>query len=107
VSFAEKLLQLFLPLFESACDLAAHEYRIRDAPQKAKAYLVVDHVADERPVNAATSFRNKFVAMMPALERTFILHVGEMVIPLKLGDAGDPLGAHRQKRKDAERCDES
>jgi hypothetical protein len=41
--------------------------------------------------------------MMPSFERPFLLHVGEIVVPFELGDAGDPLCAQGQKRKQAER----
>jgi len=41
--------------------------------------------------------------MMPALERPFLLHVGEVMIPFEFGDAGDPLRAQGQEREDAER----
>src|SRR5579859_5435938 len=92
----------FLPLDESAFHLAADEPRIRQIAQKTKANFVVDHVADERSLDPFAALRVEFVAMMPALERALVLHVGEVVIPFEFGDARDPRGANGKKREDTE-----
>lgn len=43
------------------------------------------------------------MAVVKELEWTLFLHVGEMVVPLKLRDQRDPERAKGKKRKDAER----
>ena len=95
-----------MPLREGALHLAAHEERVRDRTQKAKTDFIVNHVADERSNNTCAGLRAKFVAMMPVLEWTSVLHVSGVMIPFELGDACDPLRAQRQEREDAKRrCD--
>ena len=35
----------------------------------------------------------KFVTMMPSFEWTFLLHVGEVMVPFEFGNGGGPLAA--------------
>ncbi len=75
--------------------LAADEDRVAERAQKSEADFVFNHLADERPGNPCARFRSEFVTVMPALEWTLVLHVGEVMMPFELGDACDPLRAHR------------
>src|SRR5271167_1749099 len=91
VLLSEKFGKRLLALGEGALHLAADEERVRDRPQKAEADFIIDPVADQCSGYARAGFRLKFVAMVPALEWTFVLHVSEVMIPLEFGDACNPL----------------
>jgi hypothetical protein len=86
-----------LALAESSLHLAADEQRVRGLAQEPEADFVVDYVAHESAVNLSARFGSKFVAMIPALERTFLLNVREVMIPFEIGDARDPARAEWQK----------
>src|SRR5271165_206154 len=101
IPLGEEFRERLLALGEGAFHLAADENCVRDRPQEAEPNFIVDHVADQRSGDACASLRLKFVAMMPELEWTFVLHVGEVMVPLEFGDARDPLCAQRQEREDA------
>src|SRR5256885_510053 len=83
--------------------VAADEQCIDDSAYQSESYFIVNHVTNQRSFNALSRFFAQFVAMMPTLERAFVLHVGEVVILFKLSDARDPLRANRKKREDAKR----
>src|SRR5208282_1774459 len=100
IPLGEEFRERLLALGEGAFHLAADENCVRDRPQEAEPNFIVDHVADQRSGDACASLRLKFVAMMPELEWTFVLHVGEVMVPLEFGDARDPLCAQRQERED-------
>ena len=79
--------------------LATHEECVRDTSYKTETHFVVDDIADERSLDSILGFRQKLMAVMPCSEWTFVLDVGKVAIPFKLGDASDPLCANRQKWK--------
>jgi hypothetical protein len=103
VFIREKLRQSLLPLCERVLHLAADKQRIPDRAHETESYFVVDPVAHQRPRNSVAELRHKLMAMMPALERTFVLHVGEVMIPFEFGDAREPWGAKGKQRQDTER----
>ena len=99
----EKVRQGSLPLGEGAFHLPTHEQRIRNSSGKTEANFVVDQIADERSRSSVSRFGQKLVTVMPLLERSFILHVGEVMFPSELRDARDPLRPNRQEWKDSKR----
>jgi hypothetical protein len=96
----------FLALGECAVHLGSDQESVRDATGETEAYFVVDYVAESRAFDPGACFCFEFVAVMPGFERAFVLYVGEMVVPFEFGDAGDPMGAQREEREDAERGDD-
>lgn len=99
----EEFQQDLLPLGEGALHLATDKEGIDDISQKTEGDHILDGVAHQRPGYSCTRFRAELVTVMPALEGTLVLHIGEVIIPFEFGDARDPPRADRQKRNDAKR----
>ena len=62
-----------------------------------KSNIVVNDIADDGAVDAIVHLRRKLVAMMPALERAFLLNVHEMVVWFKFCDQSNPVCAEGKK----------
>ena len=92
-----------LPPGESIFHLTTDEERIPDGSKKSESNLIIDLVADESAFDVRARFVHELVTVMPGLEGAFFLYIGEVVVPLEFGDAGDPFGSDGEKRKDAER----
>ncbi len=90
-----------LALGEGPVHLAADKGGVGDCAEKAEADFVFDLIEDQRAGNTVAVFGHEFVAVMPALELAFVLHVGEVMVPFEFGNARDPGRAQRQKREDA------
>lgn len=88
---------------EGVFHLAADEYGVRHLTYETKSNFKVDYIADQSAGYSIARVCGDLVAVMPAFERTFVLDIGEVVVPFEFGDAGDSLCADRQKREDAER----
>ena len=76
---------------EGGAHLTSNEERVCERPQRTVSNLVFDCIADYSAIDSVAVLRQKFVTVMPALERSFLLHVGKVVVPLEFGDAGNPL----------------
>lgn len=99
-TLSEEFAETLLALGEGSLHLASDDNRVCHRSQESKSDIVIDHIAHERAACAVAAFRAEFVTMMPALERTFLLHVGEITIPLEFSNACDPLGSNRESRKE-------
>jgi len=72
---------------------------LRQIPKQSKADVVIDHVPDFRPWHAMPNLFCEFVPVMKPLERSLLLDVGEVMIPLKFGDQRDPPCSKGQRRQ--------
>lgn len=77
--------------------------QVCDRVEWPEAEFVSDKVPNHRARFASTLLCPQLMPVMKALKRAFLLNIGEIVVPLELGDAGDPLFSERQVRDDAER----
>ncbi len=93
----------FAVVSKSLLHPAANEQRVRNCTQNVESYFVVDDIADACARSSIANLSRKFMAVMPALEGASFLHVGEVMVPFKFGDARDPLGPKRQEREHAKR----
>jgi hypothetical protein len=97
----EKLGEYFLTQREGAAHLAFDEQCIGDPAHRSESNFVLNPITHQCAAHAIARFRQKLMAVMPSLEWTFVLHVGEVMVPFEFGDACDPLGAHRKERERA------
>jgi len=102
----EKFGKGLLPLGESLFQLAADEQRVRYRADDTETDFIIYYVADQRSGHISAGFRQELMAMMPALEWTFVLHIHEVRIPFKFRDASDPACADRQQRENAKGSDD-
>jgi hypothetical protein len=95
--------KLFLALRERIPQPSLEEKPIRHCFQWSHPKLVLNHILDQRPAHALARVHHKLVPMVPALEWTFLLYVGEVMVPFEFSDACDPGHAQRKKREEAKR----
>ena len=85
--------------------LAVNNKPVRKLTENAKTHFIDDQIADVRSTRAIASFGYELMTMVKALERPLLLNVGKVMIPLELGNQGNPTGAEGQKGKQAKRGD--
>src|SRR5258708_19859859 len=102
-SSGKKLRQHFLTVREGATHLTFDEEPVGERTQRTVSNLVFNYIPDYGSIEPIAALRKKFVTVMPALERTLLLHVGKTMVPFKFGNAGNPLRVHRQEREYAKR----
>src|SRR5216683_8205187 len=102
-SSGKKLRQHFLTAREGATHLMFDEEPVGERTQRTVSNLVFNYIPDYSSIESIAALRKKFVTVMPALERTLLLHVGKTMVPFKFGNAGNPLRAQRREREDAKR----
>jgi hypothetical protein len=83
-----------------ACD----GQRVGQRAQRSAFHLILDQVTDERAVQVPARLRHERVAVVPLLEWSLLLHVGEVMIPFQLGNSGDPFSAPGQETEGSRGC---
>lgn len=102
-SLRKQAWKYLLPRSEGCAQPVLHKQGVDDCTQWSKSHFVFNHIAYQRTIQAIACLRQKFVPVMPALEWTFLLYVGEVVVPFEFSNARDPLRSHRQEREQAKR----
>jgi len=102
----QKFFQSHLPVLERLLQLADEEKILRPLAENARSNFIADHILHDCSVHAISPHRGKFMPIIKGLERSFLLHVGEVVIPFETNDLRYPLRAPGKPGKNAERGDD-
>src|SRR5277367_492415 len=89
----QKLGQNFLAMREDLPHLALNEQRVGHRSQRAVSHLVFNFVPHQCAAESVAIIPYEFMSMVPSLERTFLLHVGKVVVPFEFGDGCGPFAA--------------
>ena len=95
----QKFFQSHLSVLERLLQLADEEKILRPLAADAKSNFIADHIAHDCSVHAISPHRGEFMPMMKGLERSLLLHVGEMVIPFETNHLRYPLRARAAREK--------
>lgn len=98
----QQALQCGLAIPENTFQLTANEQAVREFSQNSESGFVFDYVAEDRAVDSITHFGLELMPMVESAKGALFLLVGEVMVPFEFGDAGNPAGAEREKRDDAE-----
>lgn len=98
--------QRLLPVLKNFPELPPDKNPLRQGPQKSKANLILDQVTHPCSPSPVAGLGREFVAVVKALERPPLLHVGEVMVPLEFCDQSNPLCSKGKKRKHAKRSDQ-
>lgn len=88
---------------EDSFQAGRDEQFLSQISQRTETGVVFDCISNHRPAYAVSHFNKKFVAMLEALEWSFPLDVGEMMIPFKLCNQRNPLRADGKEWEKSER----
>jgi hypothetical protein len=92
-----------LTVFEDVPHPAFDEKRISERAERTKSNFILDYIAHQRTSECVAIVRDKFVAMVPPLERTFLLDIGKMMVPFELGDGSSPVASPGKPSQRAKR----
>ena len=77
--------------------LANHDELIRNSSEHSKAYLILHCVAQQRAFDGVPGLRDELVAMMPTPEGALVLHIGEVMIPIRTRRCVRSTGCEREE----------
>lgn len=102
---SQEFFQRALSVRESLLQLATDKKFLSQFAEPPISQVVLNRVANDGSPQPIPSFFSQLVAMMKSFERSLLLYVSKMVVPLEFSNEGGPLSSKRKKRNHTERRD--